>query len=159
MNKLYKSVLAACGMTLAAGVASAATTVTFVEPDNFSDVPFSYAERERTLAELRGHLEMLGARLPAGQDLRVEVLDVDLAGITRPTSSRPELRILNGGADWPRVHLRYTVEQGGQVVKSGEERLSDMTYMQHINPYASATSLRYEKQMLDTWFKKKVLAG
>jgi hypothetical protein len=158
MNTMFKGVLAALAAVITAG-AAAATTVTFVEPEKFSDVPFSTIERDRVLAELRGHFEKLGARLPAGQDLHVEVLDVDLAGITRPTSTRPDLRILNGGADWPRVQLRYRVEQGGQVLKSGEENLSDMTYMQHINPYTADTSLRYEKQMIDTWFRKKVLAG
>ena len=158
MYKFIKGALAGLAV-LAAGAASAATTVTFVEPEKFTDVPFSQIERERTLDELRGHFEKLGARLPAGQDLRIEVLDVDLAGITRPTSSRPDMRILNGGADWPRVHLRYRVEQGGQVIKSGEEHLSDMTYMQHINPYTSDAALRYEKRMIDTWFNKKVLAG
>lgn len=155
MNKWIFGLAAA----LAAGTAAAATTVTFVEPEKFADVPFSHIERERVLAELRKHVEKLGGSLPAGQDLKVEVLDVDLAGITRPTSTRPDMRILNGGADWPRIHLRYTVEQGGQVLKSGEEKLSDMTYMQNINPYTSDTSLRYEKHMIDDWFKKKVLAG
>lgn len=158
MNTFIKGVLAGLAV-LAAGAASAATTVTFVEPDKFVDVPFSPIERERMLAELRGHFEKLGARLPAGQDLRIEVLDVDLAGITRPTASRPDMRFLTGGADWPSLRVRYAVEQDGQVLKSGEDRLTDMTYMQHLNPYPSDTSLRYEKRMIDQWFNKKVLAG
>lgn len=158
MNTFTKSVLAGLAV-LAAGAASAATTVTFVEPDKYTDVPFSQIERERVLDELRGHFEKLGARLPAGQDLRIQVLDVDLAGITRPTASRPDMRFLTGGADWPSLRLRYTVEQGGQVLKSGEDRLTDMTYMQHLNAYPSDTALRYEKRMIDEWFNKKLRAG
>lgn len=158
MNSLMKGVLGVC-TALAAASASAGTTVTFVEPDKYTDVPFSQIERERLLGQLRSHFEKLGATLPAGQDLKIDVLDVDLAGITRPTTSRPDMRILTGGADWPRISLRYAVEQGGQVLKSGEERLSDMSYMQHINPYTSDTTLRYEKRMIDVWFKKAVAAG
>lgn len=160
MGKLIKGALVvlAASATLAAGAASAATTVTFVEPDKFTDVPFSQIERERLLEQLRSHFEKLGATLPGGQDLRIEVTDVDLAGITRPTSSRPDMRILNGRADWPRITLRYAVEQGGQVLKSGEERVADMNYMQQINPTTSDTALRYEKQMLDKWFRKTVMA-
>ena len=89
----------------------------------------------------------------------MEVLDIDLAGITRPTISRPDLRIVRGGADWPTMQLRYSVLQDGKVIKSGEERLSDMNYTQHINRYGSDASLRYEKQMLDDWCRKLVKAG
>ena len=154
-NQVMRQSAVAALCALAAGSASAAATVNFVEPERFTDLPFSHVERERVLKELRGHFDKLAAKLPAGQELKVEVLDVDLAGITRPTMSQPELRILNGGADWPKMHFRYTIEQGGQVLKSGEAKLSDMTYMQNINRYSSGTSLRYEKHMLDDWFREK----
>lgn len=144
-------------VALAAGSAGAATTVTFVEPDKFADVPFSHIERERVLDDLRKHVEKLGARLPAGQDLRVEVLDVDLAGITRPTSTRPDMRILNGGADWPRLHLRYTIEQDGQVLKSGEAKLSNPNYLMGFNRYTQEM-YSHEKQMLEDWWRKEVVA-
>lgn len=159
MNKLVGRL--AFGLcALAAGSATAAAaTVSFVEPEHFTDVPFSHVERERVLKELSGHFDKLAASLPTGQQLKVEVLDVDLAGITRPTMSQPELRILNGGADWPKMRFRYTIEQGGQVLKSGEAKLSDMNYMHSINRYSSGTTLRYEKQMLDSWFREQVAAG
>lgn len=109
------------------------------------------------LTGLTEHFNKLAARLPAGQDLNVEVLDVDLAGQTWPTlMSAQDLRIMNGRADWPRMSMRYTITQGGQVVRSGEENLSDMGYMNRINRYYGGDALRYEKQMLDDWFKTRI---
>ncbi len=144
---------------LATNLASAAATVTFVEPEHFADVPFPQVERERVLTELRQHIEKLAARLPAGQNLTVEVLDLDMAGVLKPSSHRPDLRVLTGGADWPQMHLRYRLEQDGKVIQSGDERLSDMNYLNHLNRYSNNTSLRYEKQMLDNWFRNKIKVG
>ena len=33
-----------------------------------------------------------------------------------------------------------------------------MSYLQQINPYTASESLRYEKLMLDRWFKNVVLS-
>lgn len=146
-------------LLLAANAASAAATVTFVEPEHFADMPFSQVDRERVLADLRQHIDQLAARLPAGENLTVEVLDLDLAGELKPTSHRPDLRILTGGADWPRMHLRYRIEQDGKVIRSGDDHLADMNYLEHLNRYPSSTNLRYEKQMLDDWFRNKLKVG
>ena len=142
-----------------AGAALAGATVTFTAPDKFSDVPFSSVERERVLEDLSGFIVKLATKLPAGQELKVEVLDVDLAGEVKPTSrGRDDLRILRGGADWPQIHLRYSLEQNGAVIKSGDERLADMNYLDRGGYTGRESSLRYEKQMLETWFRTKVLS-
>lgn len=146
---------AAAALLLAAGSASATATVTFVQPENYRDVPFSTVERERVLKDLSGHFTKLSQRLPAGQTLAVEVLDIDLAGEVYPNARVHDLRVMKGGADWPHMHLRYRIEQDGKVVKSGEERLSDHSYLNGINRYNSE-SLRYEKQMLDKWFREQL---
>lgn len=159
MKSLIRQAALASLLVLAAGTACAGATVTFVQPEHFSDVPFSTAERERVLASLSEHFTKLSAQLPAGQDLHVEVLDIDLAGQTWPTRmTAQDLRILTGRADWPHIKLRYNVTQGGQVVRSGEENLSDMSYLDHANRYYGGDSLRYEKKMLDTWFKERIAA-
>jgi hypothetical protein len=44
------------------------------------------------------------------------------------------------------------------VRKAGEERITDMMYLQGHNRYDSGASLRYEKQMLDRWFRKSLIA-
>ena len=50
--------------------------------------------------------------------------------------------------------VRYTLESNGKVIDSGEDQLSDMNYMGHINRYSEGDTLRYEKAMIDDWFKK-----
>ena len=150
---------ALAGMLLANAAYAAPATVSFVDPAHYPDMPASEIERDRVLGELRQHIERLAARLPAGQQLSVEVLDLDLAGTLKPAATRSELRVLTGGADWPRIHLRYRLEQDGTVIASGDEQLADMSYLDHMNRYPSSTSLRYEKQLLDAWFKSRLKLG
>jgi hypothetical protein len=157
MKSLMQKMALAGLFALAAGSASAAVTVTYVQPDNFSDLPFTTWEREDTLKEMTAHFTKLGNSLPPGQDLRIEVLDVDLAGRAVPGARLGrDVRVLRGGADWPRIRLRFSLEQNGQVLKSGEAQLTDMDYLNHINRYFDGELLRYEKQMIDDWFEKTI---
>jgi hypothetical protein len=152
METAFKSLVLAGLLALTAGAASAGVTVAFSHPEKFLDMPFSPVDRERVLKDLSEHFTKLGARLPPGQDLRVEVLDLDLAGRLHPNFRGQELRILNGGADWPHMQLRYTLEANGRVIASGEDNLSDMMYLNRINRYLDGDTLRYEKRMIDDWF-------
>ncbi|MFL6673864.1 MAG: DUF3016 domain-containing protein [Massilia sp.] len=150
--------LALAGMfLLSAGAASAAVKVVYVQPENFADIPFTTWERDDVLKELTRHFTKLGEALPPGQDLNIEVLDIDLAGRAHPgRGTARDIRILRGGADWPRMHLRYTLESNGNVIKRGDDQLSDMMYLDHISQYRDGDTLRYEKQMIDDWFEKNI---
>lgn len=140
--------------------AAGAVTVSFHEPalyadagrrDRFDDAP--------TLAALAKHLEQLGARrLPDGQTLAVEVLDVDLAGEFRPTSRGMDLRVLRGAADWPRLKLRYVLSENGKELDRGEDSLSDLNYLSSSLPGASSDTLAHEKRLLDDWFTRRFAA-
>ena len=145
-------------LLMGSGSAFAGVTVTFSEPDKFSDVPFAPWERKEVLDELTAHFQKLAEALPPGVDLRVEVLDIDLAGRIHHRRAN-ELRVLKGGADWPMINLRYSLVQNGAVIASGEERLRDMMYLDRrlSNHYSSGDPLRYEKQMIDEWFGKKIV--
>ena len=153
ISKMAKTWLAA--LALAAGSSAwAGVQVTFDNPDDYSDVPFSSRDREQVLAGLANHFTWLGKSLPPGQDLRIEITDVDLAGREDPARRGAfDVRVMTGRADWPRLRLRYTLEQHGKVIASGNAYLSDMSYLQHINRYSSTDALRYEKRMIDDWFK------
>lgn len=147
--------LLAAALMLAAASAGAAVKVAFVEPEKYADVAFDTHDKQRIMNELQRHFEKLGATLPAGQDLKIDVLDIDLAGRIEPSArASRELRILRGRADWPIISLRYELQSEGRTLKSGEERIADMSYMQGFNHYSASESLRYEKQMLDRWFDK-----
>lgn len=168
MTHRLKSRLAAVGAAIAAVVGAIALVslapsawaggtaqVQFVDPQNFSDAGRSPVDRERALKSLAEHLQRLAVRLPDGQTLRVEVLDVDLAGEQDPFLWN-EVRILRGGADWPRITLRWALMQGERTLKSGEDRLSDASYLFFGAPFAMRESdLPFEKRMLDRWFAEQ----
>ena len=157
MRLMRKTVLAAL-LSLTAAVAWAQVQVTYIKPEEFSDMPFNIRDREEVLAQLTDHFKQLAKQLPAGQTLKVEVLDVDLAGRLYPRHSSPdEIRVMRGGADWPTMHLRYTLERDGKVVRSADEHLSNMAYQDRVNRYSNGDPLRYEKQMVDDWFQKEFM--
>lgn len=158
MKALLMKAAVAGLLTLTAGMASAGVTVKYIESDKFADLPFAPWEREQVLKELSEYFGKLGEKLPEGQDLALEVTDIDLAGREYPNMrSGRELRILKGTADWPIMNLRYTLSRDGQVLKTGDARLSDMNYMQRINRFSDSDSLRAEKRMIEEWFDETIL--
>lgn len=144
-------------LALSAGAASAAVNVTYVHPEKFYDLPFATWERDEMLGQITDYFKELGKALPAGQDLRIEVTDFDPAGRLIPNArAGRDLRVLTGRADWPRMELRYAIEQNGQVIKSGEAKLADMNYQQSSISISDSEPLRYEKKMIDDWFDKTI---
>lgn len=159
MKQLLRHAVLATAMLAGAGAATAGVNVTYAQPERFADVPWNERDRQALLQEINAHFAKLAKQLPPGQDLNIEVLDIDLAGYLRPTRwSMSEIRIVRGMADWPNMRLRYTVTQDGQVVKQGEDLVQNMGYTQRPNRYFDTDTLRYEKQMLDEWFRERIAA-
>ncbi|PLY42964.1 hypothetical protein CSZ94_08890 [Janthinobacterium sp. ROICE36] len=153
MQKQTTRALIAGLALLASSATWAATEVHFSKPDQFTDIPFNPQEREEVLKELSRHFEKLGASLPSGQNLKIDVTDVDLAGRENPSlRAGQDIRVMNGRVDWPRMRLHYVLEQDGKVLRSGDAALSDMSYLSRINHYFSNEKLRYEKLMIDDWY-------
>lgn len=158
MKTLLKKAALAGLLALAASAASAGVTVKYIESDKFADLPFAPWEREQVLRQLSEYFAKLGEKLPQGQELALEVTDIDLAGREYPNlRSGRELRVLQGTADWPVMKLRYTLTQDGLVRKTGDAKLSDMNYMQRINRFSDSDALRAEKRMIDEWFDATIL--
>ena len=105
------------------------------------------------LKDIEAHLvEQAAKRLP-GKDVRINVTDVDLAGEVEPFGRRMEwLRVMRT-VTLPSIAFNYEVREGGKVVQQGEVKLRDMNYQDGFNNYFSSDSLRYEKHMIDRWFK------
>lgn len=153
MNQKTTRALVAGLALLASSAAWAATQVHFTKPEQFTDLPFDTREREEVLTQLSKHFEKLGELLPAGQNLNIDITDVDLAGRENPNLRfGNDIRVMNGRVDWPRIRLHYVLEHDGNVISSGDAALSDMTYLTRINRYSSGEKLRYEKLMIDDWF-------
>ena len=112
---------------------------------------------ERTERVLREHLLAWAPALPEGQTLAIEIRQIDLAGREVPVRGN-DLRVLGGGADWPRITLHYTLRQGDSVLASGDATVSDMNYLDgHLRE--PRTELPYDKRMLDDWFHQRFAAA
>ena len=143
---------------LLAGGARAAVTVDYVHAEEFSDMPRAPYQRQQALDDFAEHFRKLGASLRPGEDLAIEVLDIDLAGREEPNRfGGDEIRVIRGGADWPRMRLRYTLSGQGRTIASGEAQLADQNYRTRINSYPSDARWPYEKQMIDEWWRKTIL--
>lgn len=147
----------ALALAIASSSASATANVSYIHPEAMTDVPRYYKDRESMEYAFTQHLSQLSEKLPAGQVLTVEFLDIDLAGDVFPRVPVRDIRVTKGQADWPRMHLRYRIEQDGQVIRSGEQELADPNYQMGGNRYQQEL-YGYEKTMLDTWFRKEILA-
>lgn len=139
----------------ACGAFAGTAEVRFIDPDRMSDLAANKWQEKETIEALTHHIQHLAARLPADQALHVDVLDVDLAGSPVFSSSRGEnLRIMNNRADAPKFHLRWTLQAAGRTA-SGEDRLTDLDYVNHhLANRQSSTPLYYEKRLLDQWFSQ-----
>jgi len=143
--------------------AGSGLSVTFVHPEAYSDAAYARAsagelERAEVQRDIEQHLQRLAERgLRMGQTLRIEILEIDLAGQFEPFRFRSgsDVRIFRD-VSWPRLALRYTLTTGGQVSESREEQLTDMNYLGSFNRYSRNDRLRYEKALLDAWFEKRI---
>lgn len=155
--------IAATALCIAAwsAAAEAAVVVSFSQPERYRDAGRDggriTSAKEPALVEIARHLERLGSqRLAAGQTLKIEVLDVDLAGEVNPLQRlSPHTRVMRANT-WPRIRLRYALEEGGVVRAQGEEMIVDTDYQSHASTITASDPLRYEKAMLEDWFKRRV---
>lgn len=139
---------------LTPALAAGTVAVTFVAPENFIDIGRGSVERERNLDLLTRHMKALGAQLPDGQTLAIDVLDVDLAGEIWPTRKLSEVRVLKGSVDWPRMKVRWALKSGDQTLRTGEDQLSDMAYLMHTRGLPPNQEMAYDVRMLNDWFRK-----
>src|SRR5258708_24398913 len=149
--------LLALGFSIGARAASA--NVVFLNPEKSTDIGRYADPRDAAAnrAQIARHIEQLAARnLPPNQVLKMEVLDVSLAGRLEPWRARLyDTRIMRQ-VTWPSIKLRYQVQQDGQVVASGEETVADMNYLERPNRYPDSVPLSFEKRMLDDWFRQRL---
>lgn len=153
---MHRHLLACCLFALvplaqAAGVVD----VSFKPVDQLSDVGRGTLDAERNVKALAEHFRSLAARLPDGQALKVDVIDVDMAGELKPTRHGNDLRVLRGGADWPTMQLQWTLSQAGRTLASGQDRISDMSYLQQPLRLGADGPLAYETRLIDRWFDQR----
>jgi hypothetical protein len=155
-RSLMLSVLGAASLVQAA---PASLELKFLEPEKYRDAGEFDKDRERVREGLGAYLKTLvEKRLQAGQQLQVEVLDIDLAGELELSSRFPDrLRVMRS-VTWPCIEFRYSLRSGDQVLRQATVSLRDMSYLDRINMHVDGDFLRYEKTMLDDWFRKEFVA-
>ncbi len=157
-----RTLLLSCFVAVAGSAAAAGTvSVSFANASSYTDAGATRWDEDANLKVLADHFQSLGKRyLRDGEVLKVEVLDVDLAGTIRPWRRGGfEVRVIKGGADWPRVGLRYALEVNGQSVRNAQESVIDMNYARGLVGARRSEALYYEKNMLEKWFKASFNEG
>ncbi|MDY0746130.1 DUF3016 domain-containing protein [Paucibacter sp. R3-3] len=143
-------------LALSGAWVSAAVEVSFVKPDQFIDIEgANFRRQDDYLEALQKHFQKVGETTLPGKDLKIEITDVDLAGRVEPRRNGTDIRILRDRADGPSIQLRYVVSENGVELRRGESRLRDLAYMTGFNSYSDGDPLRYEKRMIDNWFKQE----
>lgn len=149
--------------TLAAFHASAAPriTVDFIDPAQYTDA-YPSGRRSGTARELQHTLDTLREAIVAagtktladGDELKMEVLDVNLAGEYDPPMGGPrhEVRVLRD-IDWPSLKIRYTLQRAGKT-SQGETTISDMSYLMNASQCRGSETFCYERRMVERWFRK-----
>ena len=155
-------------MTL--GFASQAAAQTEVEiewdkPEKYRDVRPSNESRKRfrdaTFTHINEYMNKLALALPENYKLLMKVSDLDLAGQVWPASylglghNMSDIRIVKN-IDIPRITFSYQLlDESGEVVQQAAVKLKDMSFFDRSNRFFKSESLRYEKNMLQRWFKKE----
>lgn len=139
-----------------AGAWAGQAVVTFANTEDFTDFPDRNNDGNELLKALSEHFIKQAAKLPATQELKIEVLDIDLAGTIKPNFRNPrDIRVVKGRTDGPIITVRFTLSENGQVLKSGEEQLRDIAFLQRSNRFYTDDPLRYEKKMVDDWMQER----
>ncbi|OPH82628.1 DUF3016 domain-containing protein [Nitrobacter vulgaris] len=133
----------------------AGVNVRFVNSDRYTDAGSYDTSSASVEAAFRAHLDRLGKRfLAPGQNLNIDIVDIDLAGYQQPLRFAPNnVRIVNG-VTLPRIVLRYALIERGRRVRSGEETLTDINYQMNPSARFSGDRYVYEKALLDDWFRR-----
>jgi len=157
--KSLKSVVLAAALLTVPAIAQAAVEVSFTNSAKFTDAfprGWRFAkERDQTLGNLQAFIVREAQRhLAPGQDLKVEIIDVDLAGRTNTFLNPNDIRLMTS-VDSPAIKLRYTLSENGRTLVSREERVIDLNYQMSIGLSGNSDPLRYEKSMLRNWMGKR----
>lgn len=148
--------------TSAASPADARVSVTYVNPEKFSEATEFHQQdgynESRYLEPLKAFLIKRAAKmLPAGDRLEVTITDIKLAGSYEPWHG-PNFRYVRFMRDVypPRIDLQFTLTgSDGQVLREGSRKLRNLGYLQSgLTRLNDTDPLRYDKGLLDSWLRR-----
>lgn len=143
-------------------------TVRFESADRYTDLALGGAStpavRDDLLKQLEKHFQQLAERfLPPGDKLEIAILDIDMAGATEPwrAPNFTDTRFLRDIYP-PRISLHYLWrDKAGAIKADRQEKFTDLNYlMLSDSAYTNQNDpLRYEKAMLERWFRRHFSAA
>ncbi|AWY43906.1 DUF3016 domain-containing protein [Pseudomonas putida] len=141
--------------------AASSVEVDFKNPEKYTDASLDSPGYERgadsyVMKELRSYFQKLGERyLPPGQQLQIEIRNIDLAGRFEPW--RPNAYDVRFMRDitWPSIDLHYVLKQDGEIVSQADARVVDQLYLQRPGRANRSDRLYSEKAMLSDWFVRQ----
>ena len=143
-----------------AAPAAAQTSVSFIQPERYTDVENRWGSGislRVTLGEMRRLFTELGNRiLQPGQTLSIDVLDIDLAGLDQPGGNQPYgLRVVTDITP-PRFVLRYALKERGRTLLSAQETVTDLNFLtRYGGRAASSTTFYYERELIRDWLQSR----
>jgi hypothetical protein len=147
--------------TAAAGAVAPRISVTFAQPQRFTDIKDGLLATPKGTAaildDIGAYVRSLGERyVPPGSSLEFRVTDIDLAGEFEPQLGPNFERVrLFKDPYWPRIDFEFRLTDAqGSVVREGRRSLSDMNFLQRA-VFRTGDPLRYEKDMLQEWFRSE----
>jgi len=131
------------------------------DPSSFRDVKavgdIQSRYENRTFKTLTKNLNKEASKtLKSEQKLEMLVTDLDLAGDVRPTfgATMNDIRLVEDLYP-PRITFSYKILAGEKIIMAGDEKLTDMGFMQRVGR-VSDKPLKYESKLLADWLKKTV---
>ena len=158
MQRTAHTFIAAALLAAAAAANAGTVDVQFINANKFVDAGTSQWDEKDNIRLIGAYLQALGQRyLPADQAMKIEVLDVDLAGTVQMSRRDATLvRVVKGRTDYPRITLRYSLQDaGGRVLRTGEEAVVDLDFAHGLPHGRDYSGLYYEKHMLQAWFRQR----
>lgn len=143
-----------------------AVSVRWNDPAQFTEIKYSHnrweARRGNWVEQLATYLrDRAQRRLPAGERLDVDIVDIRRAGNYEPWRGMAfnDVRIIRDIYP-PRITLTFKrIGTDGQVIAEGERKLSDFGFLMGAHPVGSNDPLRYEKRMIDHWLARELTAS
>lgn len=146
-----------CVVVAAAESLSPPVMLEYISPEKFTDISsIDHGPPDQAyLEQLRQHvLKKAAAYLAPGEQLSIEIKDIDMAGGFEPWSAPGQSIRMVRHIYPPRIELSYQWRRAaGEMIEEGSERLTDMFYQMRLMP-DSTDAMRYEKALMDDWLAK-----
>ncbi|MDR0183941.1 DUF3016 domain-containing protein [Lysobacter arvi] len=142
---------------------SDSVNVRWEDPSRFSELRYSgnrwEASRGNWVQELATYLrDRAQQRLPDGQRLDVDIVDIRRAGSFEPWHG-PNLQYTRIIRDVypPRMTLDVRLtDADGTVIAEGERKLSDPGFLMSDSATLNSDPLRFEKRLIDRWLAQEL---